>query len=525
MWVRVRLGLVVWVLAAAACSASVPNRPPAVVDHLQVSASFHSYRVPNSVGLLTSIADVGGGQYLVCDPGNVYRVARATGGYTVTRLTRPTVPAWNPIGLAYRNSVVYVANGSGRDVLELRMDGNDLFLLRRITNPVMRDARSVVAEQDGSIEVADEGGGAVLRFRPDGTLAWRAALQGAHGLTAAGGYLYASSLVDHAIHQIDSSGRPIRSAGGIGVSRGRYLLPVGLSSDGGRILVTDTYNGDVTVLSTDLKVQRRVGGNGQGLDAFNFPFATLPLADGYLVVDTFKYRLVHTDRGWTENEQVSLGPAVPVGRGRPLVVGTDAHPYTYTTLPGVDLVAALGLRQPEAFVGALNGLDHLDANGSVVHIDVTDTEFGATSMTWAEAVGAYIVIGSDQRAAFEVVDPATGMFTFVDVGSDAWWRSGMLLLSVNLRRDFNDVIVPAVAAFQRARLLLAQGVSRQAAFNQALAAGKPRTWSADLGSVAGQQFLNSPMASDDARRYFGAVLAQSKVQLVELLEVKYLSGS
>ena len=518
------MGLVACALVAAACSSSAPPPPPAVVRHLSVSASFHSYHL-TSVGLLSSIVDVGGGQYLVCDPSNVYRLTRAATGYTITRLARPTVPVWNPLGLAYRDGVLYVANGSGRDVLELRVDGNALSLLRRIANPVMREARGVVAESDGSVEVTDQAAGGVLRFRADGTLEWRAALTGAAGLARAGGHLFATSVVDHRVHEIDGTGKPTRSAGGLGVTRGRYLLPVGLTAMGNGVLVTDTHNGTITVLDGDLNVRDRVGGNGQGLDSFNFPIATLPVGDGYLVVDTFKYRIVHTDRAWTENEQVAFGQMVPVGRGRPLVVGTDPHPYTYTSLPGVDLIAALNLRRPLQFVGAFNGLDHVDG-GTVQHLDMTDPQFSATSVTWADTAGSYVVIGSDQRGAFEVIDPATGMFTFVDVGPDSWWRSGMLLLSDNLRRDLNQVIAPAVAAFQHAKQLLSQkDVSREDAFNQALTFGKPRNWSADLSSAAGQQFLRSHMTADDARRYYDATLSQPQVKVVELLEVKYLSGS
>jgi hypothetical protein len=242
-------------------------------------------------------------------------------------------------------------------------------------------------------------------------------------------------------------------------------------------------------------------------------------------VDTFKYRLVHTDRSWTETEQVAFGQAVPVGRGRPLVVGTDAHPYTYPTQPGVDLLAALGLRRPETFVGGLNGLDHLDSKGNVTQLDVIDPQYGSTSLTWAQTVGSYIVIGSDQRSALEVVDPSSGMFTFVDVGGDAWWRSGTILLSENLRRDLTQVIAPAVARFQDARALQTQGVARATAFNQALTGGRPRNFSTDLSSPAGQQFLHSRMTAQDARTYFDAALAQQKVRMVELLEVKYLRGS
>jgi hypothetical protein len=332
-------------------------------------------------------------------------------------------------------------------------------------------------------------------------------------------------VVDRAVHELDYSGRLLKSAGGLGVTRGRFLYPVGLVADGSNLLVTDAHNGAVTVLSGNLQVLNRVGGNGQGLDAFNFPFDAIPVSDGFLVLDTFKYRFVHVDRTWTETEQVDFGQVVPVGRGRPLVVGSDAHPYTYPSLPGVDIVAALGLRQPETFVGALNGLDHLDAAGHLTHLDVIDPIYGSTSVTWAQMVGSYLVIGSDQRGALEVVDPTSGMFTFVDVGPDSWWRSGTLLLSENLRRDLNQVIVPAVAEFQRAKLLLAQGVSRATVFNQVLATGKPRDFATDLSSTAGQTFVHSPMTATDARRYFDTALAQPQVRVVELLEVQYLSGS
>src|SRR5207249_460146 len=103
-------------------------------------------------------------------------------------------------------------------------------------------------------------------------------------------------------------------AGSVGVSRGRYLWPVGLSSVDDRVLVTDAHNGRVTVLDRDLRVQEQVGGNGPGMDAFDFPFATLPVADGYLIVDTFKSRVVHLDRKWVVKEQLAYGRMVPVGR-------------------------------------------------------------------------------------------------------------------------------------------------------------------------------------------------------------------
>jgi hypothetical protein len=491
-----------------------------------VATTFHTYHVPSGAGLLSSIVDVGGGEYIACDPSNVYLLVRNSNGYTIRTLAKPSVPRWNPVGLAYRDGLLYVANGSGRDVLTLRLSGSALSVVGRITNPGLRDAENVVSEPNGSIAVTDQVDGSVLLFQADGTLRWQVKVHEAHGLTESGGNLYASSLADGGIREIDQSGKIVRSAGGIGVSSGRYVWPIGLAAaPGGGIVVTDAHNGHVSLLRSDLSVVVGAGGNGQGLDAFNYPSATLPVADGYLVLDSFKYRVVHTDRRWTLLEQVVLGPVVPTGRQRGLVFGTDAHPDTYAMLPGVDLPAAFGLRKPETFVGALNGLDHIGPGGAVVHLDVTDPQLGTTSVTWAQRAGQYVVIGTSEGSWVEVIDPGTGMYTFVQVGHDSWWRSGQLLLSENLRRSLTDVIAPAVADFGQAKLLLASGKSREQAFNDALAAGHQRNWSQDLSSPAGQQFLHSPMTPADAARFYSAYLSLPQQRLVELVDVKYLSGA
>jgi hypothetical protein len=513
-------------LAACACSSGAAKAPANALDHLAVAATFRTYHVPSNAGLLSSIVEVGGGQYIACDPSNVYLLVRNSSGYTIRTLAKPSVPRWNPVGLAYRDGLLYVANGAGRDVLTLRLNGNALGLVGRITNRGLMDAESVVSEPNGSIAVSDQVDGSVLMFQADGTVRWQVKVNEPHGLTESGGNLYVSSLKDGAIHEIDQSGRVVRSAGGVGVSSGRYTWPIGLAAaPNGGILVTDVHNGHITLLGSDLSVVGGAGGNGQGLDAFNYPTATLPVADGYLILDSFKYRIVHTDRHWTALEQIVLGPVVPTGRQRGLVFGTDAHPNTYAMLPGVDFAAALGLQKPEAFVGGLNGLDHIGPGGSVAHLDVTDPELGTTSVTWAQRTGQYIVLGTSQGSWLEVIDPSTGMYTFIQVGHDSWWRSGELLLSENLHRTLAEVIAPAVADFGQARLLLAGGKSRQQAFNDALAAGHARNWSQDLSSPAGQQFVHSPMTAADAARFYAAYRSQPQQRLVELLDVKYLSGS
>jgi hypothetical protein len=520
-----RGALSVCLLVASACV----SRPPAAAtpppfDHLHVASTFHTYRSPVATGLPTSVVQDDGGRYLLCDHANVYLLTLTSAGLDAVLLGRPQVPVWLPTGLAYRAGLLYVANDRGRDVLVLRPAEAGLSLVRRITNLGMVQPRNVVAEQDGSVVVADQDG-AVLKFGAGGALQWRTPLAGAHGVTESGGSIYASSLASRTVSRLGPSGTVLQSAGSQGTSLGRYLYPISLAAAEGRILVTDGHNGRVTVLDERLHVVGHAGANGPGLDAFNIPFATLPLADGYLVADSFKSRLLRLDRRWTVQYQVALGPSVPAGRERPLVYGSDARPYTYDMLPGVDVTARLGLRSPLRFQGSFNGLDHFNPDGTSIHLVFEDPQLGSTGQTWAQQVGQYIVVGSSANGQLEVIDPTSGMFTYVRVGGDAWWRAGTLLQSGDVRRDLTDVIAPALPAFSRARQLLDRGVPRQDAFNQALSMGKPRDWSADLSSPAGQQFLHSGMTPSDARQYFDSALKQPQQRVVEQLEVRYLSGS
>jgi NHL repeat len=520
------LAVAACILVGAACSpAQRAGQAATPFAHLQVAPTMRSYHVPSQIGLVTSIAQDALGRTLLCDHSRLYVVARTATGYSVAEVPRPVVPAWQPTGLAYQNGLLYVADGPARDVLVLRLTGTRLDLVRRITSQLLGSPQSVAVESDGSMVVADQGGGSLLKFSAQGDLLWQRPLASAHGVVESGGAIFATSLQQQGptLSRWTLSGQRAQVGGAIGVSDGRFLRPAGLASDGGRILVTDAYNGRVTVLDGGLHVVAQVGGNGPGVDAFDIPTATLPVDGGYLVADSYRGRLVRTDRRWVIQEQIVFGPMVPTGRQRPLVFGSDAQPFTYGMLPGVDIAASLGLRRRADFAGAWDGLDRI-GGGSPGHLSFDDTQMGASGPTWAQQVGRYVVAGSPTSPRLEVIDPATAMFTYVDVGLDSWWRPGWLLLPGNFRRPLDEVVAPAVSAFEAARQLLAQGVSRQDAFTRALAAG-PWSWQQELTSAPAQQFLRSPMTPADAARYFDAALRQRDQRVVELLGVKYLSGA
>lgn len=526
---RLWVGWCACLLLGAACAPAQQGQGSSgqTFGHLQVAATMHTYRVTYPIGQITSLVLDDLGRIVLSDHVRLFVLTRAGAGYSIAELTRPSVPVWQPTGLAYHGGLLYVANGPGHDVLVLRLTDTILALVRRFTSPLLASPQSIGVEQDGSMIVADQGGSSVLKLSSQGQVVWQTRLGNAHGVVETGGSIYATSLENQTVTKLTTSGKIIQTEGRTGVSSGRYLRPVGLSSgSGGTIVVTDAYNGRVTVLDSNLRVVQQLGGNGPGMDAFNIPTATLQVADGYYIADSYRQRLVHTNARWVVQDQIALGPMVPTGRQRPLVYGSDARPYTYPMLPGVDVPAALGLRTRLNFAGAFDGLDQVGTAGSPAHLTFDDTHLGATGPTWAQIVGAYVVVGSPTNTSLEVIDPATGMFTYVDVGNDSWPRLDSLLLASNLRLPLTQVIAPAVTAFSRAAQLRAQGASRQDAFNRALSAnGAPRNWAQDLSSPAAQQFLHSAMTVDDARRYYTAALQQNQIRVVELLEVKYLSGA
>jgi hypothetical protein len=532
-----RLSLAMWGLMLSSCVIGPTPRPSAPYQHLHVSPSAHSYHPHSSVGLPVSVAQIDTDQFLLADTVDVFRLSRTATAYTLSKLSRPTVTIWNPTGLAYRAGVVYVANNRGGDLLELRLQGDALNLVQRVTSPALRAPQNLVVQADGSLVAADTDGSGIERFAPNGSSQWRVQLDSAHGVTESGGFIYASSLAARTVAKIDLAGNLTQVAGSLGGTAGRYLWPVGLAGDGDGVMVTDALSGRITFLDRDLRVLRYVGANGPGLDAFNFPSATLPLAGGYLVTDTFKDRLVLVSRDWTIQEQIALGPLVPVGRLRPGLAVTDGRTYAYgqrpqvymadgaanTSLPGVDVVAALRLRTPLSFAGAFSGLDHFGRDGLFIHLDFDGSQVQYSGLTWAQKVESVIAVGSPESSALQVIDPGSGMFTTVEVGLDTWWLAGRLMFPDNVPRDLSDVVRPALASFGTAEQLLARGVGRQQAFDQAM--GRPRDWAADLTSGPAQQFWHSGMTRADASRYFDWALQQPHERVPELLDVKYLSAS
>lgn len=531
-------------LAVLNCSGSPPEAPP--FSHLQVAAGARAYHVPSSVDLPLSVVELEDGRWALCDGKQIFVLARQGRGYAISQLAPPKVKIWSPAGLASRNGLLLVANSSGHDLLELELAGDQLSFFKRIADPQMVTPVNLAIDSDGSVVAADPDGGGVLYFNPEGALKWRYPLDQAHGVTVSGGLVYATSLSGRTITRIDpgeASGDPSRryrgSAGSLGGSKGRYQWPVGLASAGNEIVVTDALSGRISFLDQDLHEVRHAGANGPGLDAFDFPSATLPVSGGYLVVDTYKNRLIRLNSDLVIQDQIALGQVVPVGRQRPLISVSDARPYPYghrsllsmddsrrrRPLPGADIAAAMGLRSALSFTGAFGGLDHFGTGGDYAHLDLSSSELQFSGITWAEQIGSLILAGSPQTAALEVIDPQSGTFVALPVDRDSWWWAGRLLTPDNVSHDFGPIIQQAQDRFQSVRSSLDARIPRVQAFNTYLNQGREKNWSLDLTSEPAQRFWASGRTQADAQRYFDWASRQSQLRVVELLEVRYLSGS
>jgi hypothetical protein len=523
------IGVLVGAMLTAGCSGSTAPPPsgPVLATHLSMTPTFHTVHVPGTAQQVQSIVQVDANEYLMSDYFDVFRLARsASGGFTIAPLTRPPATVWSPAGLYYRDGLLYIADNLGHDVLVVRESGNDLVLVRRVARqngPAMKTPRNVVAEADGSVIVADYGGDSVLRFNGDGSLAWSIPMPGAGGVTDSGGFIYATSTSNHTVSKLDPTGKVVTVGGSYGWSPGRFVFPIGLADAGAQIVVTDAVTGRITLLDHNLHPREQTGGNGAGDDALDYPYATLPTANGYMIADTYKGRVVITNRSFTIQEQIVFGLAVPAGRQRPLVYGTDARPTSYAMIPGVDVLAQLGLRPPLAFTGGFDGLDYRTPK-AFLHLNFDDAKVPIRYVTWAQQVESVIVIGSPQTLWLEVIDRATGMFSYVFVQFDTWWRSGFVVFPGNVRLDLAQVVAPAINTMAAAKQLIANGASRQSAFDRVVV-GHPYDWSQNAITPQGKQFLASGRTKADASVYYAWAVQQPSLRVAELLMVKYLSGT
>jgi DNA-binding beta-propeller fold protein YncE len=423
--------------AVIACIASAPVLARAEVGPGHVRVRLGVVTVHSKVRLSpASIARVPGG--IVAANYQALYLIRPDG--RVKRLPNPSRQRLVPAGVFFRRGLLYVANYRAGDVLVFRYPSMRLAL--KISDGVT-GPEGVFATR-GAIDIADFDGSDIARFTATGQLEWTKPLPEPHGITELNGHIFATSLGNHSIVEVATDGSPIAAQGALGTAIGDHLWPVGLRTVGGRLLLADAHQGRISRLTAAMETTTAVGGNGPGLDAFNYPFDAIGDGKGgYIVADTLKQRLVYFDSRWRMTRQVVFNHDVPSGRLLPLRK-SFAAPWFYTfTAPTIPLPTILGLQiSGESFDG-YNSIDVRVGANDTHELELTSTARHAPPFfysTWAVAHRGFVMIGSPEQGGVLVIDLSTWQFGYTPSRHDMWEIHGHVRRANGKRYTIADAL-------------------------------------------------------------------------------------
>lgn len=270
---------------------TVSSRPFAKAPDCPIIAA------PDLAKLPVSIAHWHDAQYLTCHYNELQLVNSATGA--VHTLVPPSeLPHWRPTGVCTipDDGIVLVANYTGHDVLEMKLVGRRLTLLRRYVHDDMRSPENVALSPDRKlVGVADYDGNRLLVFHRDGSAAWQREVRWAHGVAFGADFVVVTSLQGRYVQKFDLRGQPLGRVGTMGWGDNKYLWPTSIHVDGDRLLVADAHTGKIATLDHQLRQTAWLGGNGPHPRLFNMPYAVGGQGREFMVCDTFNHRLLFFD--------------------------------------------------------------------------------------------------------------------------------------------------------------------------------------------------------------------------------------
>lgn len=480
------------------------------------------------------VATVGRDRFVVSDYSDLYVVARAGPGWSLSRLERPDgVARFVPSGMAYDSSsrLLYVANYTGGDVLvlEWRDDARPV-LRRRLAGAGLVGPEDVAPWQDG-IVVADFDGDAVVAFDGRDRRIWSVPLNSAHGVTVHGSTIYATGLYDRILVEIAPNGHVVRKTGGLGQAPNRFLWPTGVTAlANGLLAVNDAHTGLITLFDRRFRVRGAVGGNGPGVDLFNYPYVLSPHGDGFAVADTYGARLVLLDGAWRMTAQIALASPLATRFGGAALVGQPRRPYVYPQLHAGDLGDVLSGTRAVGGYNALNALGR--GKRPAYQLKIGQPGIGYVYATWAQRTPLpgrddAVLIGTPQQPGAWLVDTPTGAWTHVMIGYDVWPSADMPRRSGDVALD-PDRWAYVAARFTELERRLAAGADRAAAFRETIPGASDEEFFREILSASeyGRDFYEAVTSGGDrgrARaRYRKSARRSYGRHLFEALAVEYL---
>jgi DNA-binding beta-propeller fold protein YncE len=191
------------------------------------------------------------------------RLAQWDGGGFGWRLNRP-------MGLAWNDGFLYVADAENGAVKKLRNDGSFVAEWKGFKRPV------AVAAAEDAVYVADFLADQVVKLNPhNGTAVAR---WGEHGngtgefdapsgiAVGAQGFVYVTEFYNHRIQKFTGNGAFVSQWGTNGRWNGQFHYPTDVAAGAtGELMVADAYNNRIEVFTADGRYLRKWGGTGYGI--------------------------------------------------------------------------------------------------------------------------------------------------------------------------------------------------------------------------------------------------------------------
>ncbi len=537
-------------------------------SHLQLSNNFQNYTIKvteeelktGAFGTVdaVSIVQVEKNKFLIASYDTISLITIKENNLSEKKqFSKPNgVNIWNPAGLFYskKDNLLYVANYRGHDILifDYNQDSNSLSLKQRITDDKLQSPENVVVNSLGEIIVADYDSSKIFKFDHKGNFIWRTQISQTHGVTILGENIYTTSLTDRIVVKLDYNGHILKKQGSLGIKYDQYQWPVSIMSiDNNKLVVTDAHTGRLTILNENLEVLDTFGGNGPGVDLFNYPYAFLQVDDGYLIADTLKARIVKLSKSWKIEYQLVTGDKFPQGINQPIIHGTEKTPYSYPQLYAIDILNTLGIDlhySDSKPIGGFNSIDFIDQDGLISkELEIDDPKipyfFGKNFwyMTGAKLIQVnnynLILTVSPQQKLALLIDIETGLWNYVDFPVATWLINNEFVTNYQSEIDLNKIISPSINKFQQTERLILKGISPSESYRMVFAKNikqenfQKEFWQQILSSSeVGKEFYQNIFVKNNnvqssAYKYFSKIYSKHYLYLQEILAVKYLAGS
>lgn len=405
---------------------NIPINNEGISAHLKIDNNMKNVNIstPNSQPYYTVSLTPYKKDFILCSYQEIFRL----NDKKMVRLTPPDgVSNWNPTGVFFdkNSNILHVANYNGHNILQLRIDeeNNSLKLIKEINNLFFKSPENIAAF-NGKIAVADYDANKVFLFGNDGDLIWNTEIKQAHGIAIDENYVYATSLIDRTILKLDNkTGNIINKIGSVGWDKNQYLWPTSLSISDKYLLVTDAHSGKISILNKDLQFIASYGGNGPGIDLFNFPYTSIFYKNQILVLDSFKSRLVKLDMKGKLKEQLNFGNKEIKGSQLDLITGGNKNPYTFISKNIEDIPASFFnpfFMENAKLVYGFNSIDVVKNNITLAQyeIDIPNSKSLTGGyywyVTWMKRISLdnndYYIFGSPQHHSFIIYDLENNLF-------------------------------------------------------------------------------------------------------------------